>query len=152
MKIITKQMSIILVDDDQEDRELFSEAISEIVETVNLKTFNDGSEIIEYFKVKDNRANLPSILFLDINMPLVNGLEALQILRTELKMNDLSIAMYSTSNLEVNIEEALILGANVYITKPTSYEKLKHVLYKVLQANLQFDKTNLRLDTFVLSV
>lgn len=152
MKIITKQMSIILVDDDQEDRELFSEAISEIVETVNLKTFNDGSEIIEYFKVKDNRANLPSILFLDINMPLVNGLEALQILRTELKMNDLSIAMYSTSSLEVNIEEALILGANVYITKPTSYEKLKHVLYKVLQANLQFDKTNLRLDTFVLSV
>lgn len=152
MKIITKQMSIILVDDDQEDRELFSEAISEIVETVNLKTFNDGSEIIEYFKIKDNRANLPSILFLDINMPLVNGLEALQILRTELKMNDLSIAMYSTSSLEVNIEEALILGANVYITKPTSYEKLKHVLYKVLQANLQFDKTNLRLDTFVLSV
>lgn len=152
MKPITKELNIILVDDDKDDRDLFAQAIEEVVENVNLITFKQGSEIVEYFKIRKNRNNLPNLLFLDINMPVVNGLEALQIIRTELNLYGLAIAMYSTSSLEINIEEAMILGANIYITKPTSFEKLKEVLAKVLNTNIQFDKTDLRLDTFLLSI
>lgn len=152
MKKISKRLNIFLVDDDPDDRYLFSEAIAEVVEGYELQLFCDGSEIIDYLKKKPTDEELPDIIFMDINMPHINGLEALQLIRNELRMNSLPIAMYSTSSAEANIEESLSLGANIYITKPASFDKLKELLYKALNSNIQFSTSTLRMDTFVLAL
>ena len=152
MKKISKRLNIFLVDDDPDDRYLFSEAIAEVVESYELQLFCDGSEIIDYLKKKPTDEELPDIIFMDINMPHINGLAALQLIRNELRMNSLPIAMYSTSSAEANIEESLSLGANIYITKPASFDKLKELLHKALNSNIQFSTSTLRMDTFVLAL
>ena len=140
-----------LVDDDSDDRNIFSKALSEVAADYDFNTFKDGKEAIAQFSESENLL-LPDILFLDINMPVIDGLEVLHIIRTELKITTLTIAMYSTSSDENDIIKALSGGANVYITKPREFERLKEAIHKVLNATLQKSDANLNIYTFVLSV
>lgn len=152
MKKIGKHLKIYLADDDADDRHLFAEAIEEVLASCELKLFRDGRELLNYFQNEATAENLPDMLFLDINMPLINGLEVLQIIRNDLGIHALPIAMYSTSNLEINIEEALSSGANIYITKPTCFGKLKELVYRALLIKIQAGGSDLAMGTFVLAL
>lgn len=148
MKKITKRLSIILADDDSDDRNVFHDAIKSIVDQFDFQTFEDGEEVVAHFKKPNVVA--PDILFLDINMPNLGGLDVLSILRNKLKLLNLPIAIYSTSSRDADVQSALIKGANVYIKKPTNFSELQQSLQKVLQMNLQFTPSSM--ETFVLYV
>jgi len=80
-------------------------------------------------------------------MPNMSGIECLKEIRSNEKYNDISIAIYSTSSSEKDIDDAFSYGANIYITKPSDYSELKEVLKKSLSAvrlnrNADFDKSN----------
>ena len=90
---------------------------------------------------------LPHIIFLDLNMPVMNGLECLKEVRKFDKYSDISIVIYSTSTSEQDIEDTFLHGANIYITKPSDYNKLKKVLAKALTTtrlnrDSDFDRSN----------
>ena len=151
MRKINKKLSIILVDDDSDDRMLFAKALDTILSDYEFLSFSNGMDAIDHFKKLSEHDKLPDLLFLDINMPIIDGLETLEILRGQQKLQWLPIAMYSTSSREEDIHTALVSGANIYINKPSSFDKLTEALRKVLQANIHNDG-ELRLDTFLLSV
>jgi CheY-like chemotaxis protein len=95
---------------------------------------------------------LPHLLFLDLNMPRKNGLECLKEIRSNEKLKDISIAIFSTSANENDIEETFLHGANIYITKPNSYNLLKQVLEKaVFTANQYQDKSMIK-ENFLLKI
>ena len=141
-------MNIVLADDDADDRLLFEEAISEIDIKTKLSLFNDGKALMDYLTLPDTI--LPEIVFLDLNMPIKNGMQCLQEIRKNKELTDLCVAIYSTSSSEEDIENTFINGANIYINKPNSYSALKKVIEKVVKINWQYHTSALNRDNFLL--
>lgn len=139
---------IILADDDEDDRLFFTDAFDELNMNTKVNTFNDGVELMTYLNSED--AILPNVLFLDLNMPLKNGIECLNEIKSNSKMDDIAIAIYSTSASEEDIEETFVLGANIYIKKPSSFKQLKKVLSDVVSINWQYHTNGLNKDNFLM--
>ncbi len=146
-----ERMHIVLADDDQEDRELFKEAIEELNLDVDLSIFKSGDELLDFLHHPDN-VNLPHILFLDLNMFCTKYDDCLTEIRRHQRFKDLSIAIYSTSSSEKDINETFIGGANIYIKKPNDFEILKKSLREVLKINWQFHTSGLNKDTFIFRI
>lgn len=144
------QMRILLCDDDEDDRIFFSEALLELKMHHELSVFETGIQLMDYLHHPET--NLPHILFLDINMPCKSGLECLKEIREHAKFKDLVIAIYSTSDTSEDIEETFTNGANIYIKKPTDFEKLKKTMNHILNLNWQYHTAGLNKETFFLSI
>ncbi|QDH80351.1 response regulator [Echinicola soli] len=145
-----KPIRILLADDDEDDRMMFRDAIMKIPLKTRVETVNDGVELLNY--LSNLNGTLPHILFLDLNMPRKGGLECLKEIRSNENFRELSVAIYSTSNAEKDVEEAFVSGANIYINKPNDFGCLKKVLTKVLSVNWQYVTSGLDRETFLLSV
>lgn len=143
-------MNIFLVDDDQDDQQLFEEVVKEINASTALRIFKNAIELMEH--LNQEGVELPHIIFLDLNMPFVSGSDCLKEIRSNLKFMDVSIAIYSTSSMESDIEETFINGANIYITKPNDYATLKKTIRNVLNINWHYHNSGLDKKTFFYNV
>ena len=143
-------LHILLADDDEGDRFLFLEAFEELKTKTIVRTLNDGVQLMEYLIKECTR--LPHLLFLDLNMPRKNGLECLKEIRSHEKLKGISIAIYSTSASEKDIEETFLNGANVYIQKPSDFNQLKEVLEKAVLATNQSQEPPFTIANFLLRV
>jgi CheY-like chemotaxis protein len=143
-------MNILLADDDEDDRSFFNDAIKELKMNNNLTIFKDGEELMDYMNNPDSV--IPHILFLDLNMPCKTGHDCLKEIRANTKFKDLSIAIYSTSSSEKDIEDTFIGGANVYIKKPNDFNKLKKVIKDVVNMNWQYHTSGLNKEIFFFSI
>lgn len=141
-------LNVALADDDEDDRFLFKEAIDEIKIQTKLSLFTNGQELMDYLSLPN--IILPQVVFLDLNMPVKNGLQCLKEIRDNSSLDGMSIAIYSTSSSEKDIEDTFVLGANIYINKPNSFTKLKDAIEKVLQINWQYNTSNLNKENFLL--
>ncbi|HEX8269035.1 MAG TPA: response regulator [Flavobacterium sp.] len=126
-------VKIILTDDDADDRIIFKDAFHELHLDNNLQMFNDGVDLMEYLKTTDEK--LPELVLLDLNMPRKSGYECLKEIRANEKLKDLSVAIYSTSSSQEDIEQTFANGADLYITKPNDYANLKRLIKEVMQTN-----------------
>ena len=141
-------INIALADDDEDDRLFFTDAFDELKLKSKVLLFKDGIELMEYLNDRDN--TLPSLLFLDLNMPKKSGLECLKDIKATERLREMVIAIYSTSASEEDIENTFVKGANVYIKKPNDFEKLKKVLSEVVTTNWQYQTSGLNKDNFLL--
>ena len=141
---------IILADDDEDDRLLFTDAFKELRINTKVNTFNDGVELMDY--LNSPNAILPNILFLDLNMPKKNGIECLHEIKKIEKFSDIAIAIFSTSSSEEHIQETFVQGANIYIKKPSDYITLKKVLAEVITINWQYHTSGLNKENFLLRI
>jgi CheY-like chemotaxis protein len=150
--MITHQdpMHILLADDDEDDRVFFSEAIMELKMDNKLTLFKDGKGLMDY--LVDPDILLPHILFLDLNMPGKTGFDCLKEIRANTRFKDVSVAIYSTSSSEKDIEDTFIEGANIYIKKPNDFSMLKKVIKEVVNMNWQFHTSGLNIETFFFSI
>lgn len=148
--MLLDKLKIALADDDADDRFLFEEAIKEIHIKTNLSLYVNGKELMEY--LTSPNAVLPQLVFLDLNMPVKNGLQCLKEIRGNSALKELSVAIYSTSCSEKDIEETFINGANIYINKPNNFNKLKEVIERVLQLDWQYQTSYLNKDNFLLRI
>ena len=114
---------ILLIDDDQDDAELFSDAVEELGMDVVIDHFVDGNEGIA--KLRRDAIRRPDIVFLDINMPHINGWDCLRELKTIAQLNKIPIVMYSTSNFDNQGVKPEDVGATAFLTKPSNFEELK---------------------------
>jgi CheY-like chemotaxis protein len=124
MSIATK---VLLADDDEDDREIFSEALASIDADVQYEGVEDGQEAIDALLGNQTR---PHIIFLDINMPVMNGWDVLRKLKSD--NLDIPVIMYSTSSGENEKRTAFDLGALCFITKPESVKLIKAMLEVVI--------------------
>jgi CheY-like chemotaxis protein len=144
----TDFINICLADDDEDDRLFFTDAFDELKINTKVSTFNDGVELMDYLNHEDSV--LPNVLFLDLNMPKKNGIECLLEIKKNEKLNDIAIAIYSTSSSEEHIEETFINGANIYIKKPSDFDNLKKILSEVVTINWQYHTSGLNKDNFLM--
>ncbi|QLE00134.1 response regulator [Galbibacter sp. BG1] len=146
--MINKKMLVAVADDDAEDLLFFKKAIASVKMATELFLFNNGQELMDYLNTPGNP--MPDIVFLDLNMPVKNGMESLREIRYNSRFKNLSVAIYSTSTSESDIKKTFILGANVYINKPNSLVLLKEVIEKVLNMNWQYQNSKMDKDNFLL--
>jgi len=149
MNFSTNKINILLADDDNEDRELFAEALEESGLEYNLKTFENGKQLVDYL---DNSEEVPSLLFLDLNMPLLSGLESLKIIRANTAFDKMPVAIYSTSSSENDKNSTFESGANIYISKPSDFSQLKKMLKQVVLMRDDLSNTEIDKDKFVFTL
>ena len=137
MKRHIAPLRVLLSDDDADDRLIFKEILYEMDKDITVDMMNDGKQLMDFLSNKNNL--FPHIIFLDLNMPNMNGIECLKEIRSHEEYNNISIAIYSTSTSKKDIDDTFSHGANIYITKPAAYSELKKVLKKSLSA-VQLDR------------
>ena len=147
MSDINRKFRIAIADDDPEDREFFQEVLEMIANDVELTIYRNGLELVN--GLVENKDNLPDLVFLDLNMPVMNGIAALKEIRNIDVFKKIPIiAIYSTSTSTQDQIETFNLGADAYISKPNDYGVLKKVLQKVIQ--IDWSKWNKDKDNFLI--
>ena len=143
-------LHVMLADDDQDDREFFSEAFDDLKIKTRLNLFNDGQQLMNYLLNTD--CDLPHILFLDLNMPVKSGIECLLEIKQQQHLKDIAIAIYSTSASDEDIEETFVNGANIYIKKPNDFNVLKKILGEIITINWHYQTSGLNKENFLLKM
>ena len=121
---------LLLVDDDEEEFELFLSAAKEVVKDMDVIHADGCNDILLILHEKK-----PDIVFLDINMPTVDGIHCLKMIRGSKEYKNLPVIMYSTSSNKLSIQECFDHKANLYVVKSYSYQGLLNVLTEVLSIN-----------------
>jgi CheY-like chemotaxis protein len=131
-----KIITILLADDDPDDRQLTRDAFKENRLVNSLATVEDGEELLDYLhrrgKYKELQdLPLPGLILLDLNMPRKDGREALKEIKAHPEFRRIPIVVLTTSKAEEDILRTYDLGVNSYITKPVTFKSLVEIV-KVL--------------------
>jgi len=129
---------ILIVDDDTDDIELFCLAVSEIDKTIECTSARTGEEAMQL--LRKNLLRKPDYIFLDLNMPRMNGKQCLKLLKTDPEFSHIPVIIYSTSKLPEEYEETKQLGAVQFLTKPTKHTDLKKAITFVLEEKWELMK------------
>jgi CheY-like chemotaxis protein len=122
-------LHILLADDDHDDRYFFGKALKGLSIPTKLSTVEDGKKLMDHLLKHSNK--LPSVLFLDLNMPRKNGSECLAEIKDNPKLKHLPVVIYSTSLHEDVAEVLYEKGAHYYVRK-TDLAELEKILFRVL--------------------
>jgi CheY-like chemotaxis protein len=144
-----KLLHIILADDDAEDREIFMDAIREVAPQVKVTVANNGQQLMHILEGSETAH--PNLIFLDLNMPLKNGHECLEEIRSNRKLKHIPVIIYSTSTSREHIDETFRRGASFYMPKPDSFRDLKTLTSKILSFDWENPVKPLK-EGFVLSL
>ena len=105
----------LLIDDDEDDKEIFCLALQNVDRSIECITASDG---VEALSILENKSFIPDYIFLDLNMPIMNGKECLKEIRKQSHLNQVPVIIFTTSSAEKDKVETKTLGANAFITKP----------------------------------
>jgi len=120
---------VFLIDDDEDDREIFRDAIRICNSQIEVLFARDGVEALELLRSSWVR---PEIIFLDYNMPRMNGVECLKQLKASQDLNEIPVVMYTTSGDRGQENAILEMGADYYMRKTHSFEQLCTELARLL--------------------
>lgn len=121
---------IFLIDDDLDDREIFHSALMSIGRNDEYSEAFDGMDAFQ--KIGEGKISTPDIIFLDLNMPRMSGLEFLVKIRENPDYKEVPIYIYSTSSAKNDIDKCMTAGATGFVTKHHSYDELCTDLRKLL--------------------
>ena len=128
-----KPITILMADDDPDDRQLTKEAFEENHLANDLRFVDDGEELLDYLHRRgkyaaDGAAPLPGLILLDLNMPRKDGREALQEIKADPRLRNIRVIVMTTSKAEEDVVRSYDLSASSYITKPVTFERLVEVV------------------------
>ena len=135
-------IGILVADDDPDDRLFIKEAIEEVRLANELTLVNDGVELMDYLHRRGEYEYLsgyplPGLILLDLNMPRKDGREALQEIKSHPDLRRIPVVVLTTSKADEDILRTYDLGANSFISKPVTFEKLVEVMTAVTNYWLQ---------------
>ena len=127
-----------MAEDDMDDYHLMKDAISEIKADVDIQLVQDGGELIDYLLCQGNFQKKedvprPDIILLDLNMPKVDGREALITIKSFPDLKFIPVIVFTTSRETKDICQCYISGANSYISKPKSFNDLLEIVNNLIK-------------------
>ncbi|MGZ4056035.1 MAG: response regulator [Bacteroidia bacterium] len=133
MKDNGRLIEILIADDDEEDTMLIKDALNESRLRNGVKSVGDGEELMEFLYNKGKYADkelypTPGIILLDLNMPKMDGREALKEIKEDPKLRSIPIIVLTTSKAEEDIVRTYNLGVSSFITKPVSFSALVEIM------------------------
>ncbi len=138
MKNESKDIVILMADDDLDDQLLAKEALVAAKLTNTINFVNDGVDLLDYLYQrgkysKPDSAPRPGLILMDLNMPRMDGREALGIIKEDKELKTIPVVVLTTSNAEEDILRTYDLGVNSFISKPVSFEKLTETMQGLAQ-------------------
>ena len=127
-------MQLLIVDDDEDDRTLFIEAVKEVDPDIECKTANNGQLALDM--LRDHETTLPDLIFLDIRMPLLSGKKCLSQLKSDEVLKHIPVVIYTTSRDEAESEELKEMGAFHFISKPSNINEIYYLVSVVLEEQM----------------
>ncbi len=126
-------ITILMADDDDDDRKLTADALEESHLANPLKFVENGEELLDYLRQQGkyslpNSAPRPGIILLDLNMPRMDGRAALKEIKKDPELRQIPVIVLTTSKADEDIYRSYDLGVNSYIVKPVTFESLVDVL------------------------
>jgi len=131
MKNLKKFSPLVCVDDDEDDRMLFEDAIQELFPNLDLRLYENGIDLVD--RLINDISNLPRLIFLDLNMPVKNGFECLEEIRKNNSLRHIPVVVFSTSSSTKDRERSLQLGANHFLTKTNSFGAMRTQLSETIK-------------------
>jgi len=128
---------ILMADDDDEDVDIFKDVLTELAYDLNLEVAANG---IELMKMLGESEVSPELIFLDLNMPLKNGMVCLQEIKANQRWKDVKVIILSTSSHQDQKKAAYDKGADFYMVKSSNYVDFKNSIIDCLQNNWQVIK------------
>lgn len=135
-------MKFLLVDDDLDDVDLFQEAISKCDSRIDCTIAENGEEVFDLLPADGSYK--PDVIFLDINMPVMNGWECLEMLKKHPSHRNIPVIIYSTSTAKQDVQKAYSLGATAFLAKPEDFRELTKILCTVAETPQHFLQDRLR--------
>ncbi len=134
----TNSITILMADDDEDDRLMTKEAFEEAKLANKLSFVEDGEELMDYLYRRDKYGDpgtspRPGLILLDLNMPRKDGREALREIKADEDLRQIPIVVLTTSKAEEDIYRSYDLGVNSFITKPVSFEGMVFVITTLAQ-------------------
>jgi CheY-like chemotaxis protein len=131
-----KLLTILLAEDDQDDRYLISEALDESGADSQLYVVETGEELLDYLRNQGNYTDgekypRPEVVLLDLNMPLMDGREALAEIKSDPELRRIPIIVLTTSQADEDVNETYALGITGFITKPMTFKGLVGIMKSV---------------------
>ncbi len=126
---------ILMIDDDADDRMIMEDTLHELNVEHTLTLASGGRQALSLLEKLFSENNLPSMIVLDLNMPVLNGIQTLQMIRSDQRFNAIPVTIYSTSVNPVEKDKALSLGITGYEMKPTSFSEAATVCRRILNLN-----------------
>ena len=123
-----------IIDDDPDDQELFIQALKGIDEFCQCITAFDGLQAMQ--KILNEMVLTPDFIFLDLNMPLMNGKQFLTEIKKNEQLRHIPVIIYSTAYEKRDIEETKALGAAFFLQKPNKFDELTRALTNIVSGNL----------------
>ena len=124
--------NILHIDDDADDQELFLTAIHQVSPDINCIALSDATEALQQLQKNELQ---PDVIFLDLNMPVMNGEQFLTEIKKDQALKDIPVIIFSTSSQPNTIRQTKELGATDFITKPDRYQELVKLLRAFLSAS-----------------
>ena len=133
MSLDRKSITILMADDDEEDRMMTKEAWEESRLANDLRFVEDGEELMQYLERQGKYADpaaspRPGLILLDLNMPKKDGREALEEIKAAEDLRRIPVVVLTTSKAEEDIHRSYDVGASSYITKPVTFEGLVQIV------------------------
>ncbi len=129
----SKPVTILLAEDDPEDRYLIGEALTECRISHELRVVENGEQLIDYLYRRrpytdDIESPLPGLIILDLNMPLMDGREVLEVIKADPGLKRIPVVVFTNSKADEDILRSYDLGVSGYFTKPVSYMGLLNTI------------------------
>lgn len=125
-----RHKNILMVDDDADDQLLFENALQEIDATIHCEIANNGIEALDKLKTF-----IPDVVFLDLNMPMMNGMECLAAMKKNKQLANIPVIIFTTTNDKFSIVTTKEMGATAFFHKPIEFNKLRKKLLELFQYN-----------------
>ena len=142
MDEINTSFVILMADDDDDDQLLVESAFQELSIDHDLRFVDDGLELLNYLRNEEDFADSekhprPHLILLDLNMPRIDGREALRIIKSNPNLKDIPILIFTTSRERQDIDLSKQAGAASFLAKPDVFEDLKNMLGRFCAAVLR---------------
>ena len=127
----TEPIVIVMADDDDDDYLLTKKALQESKLLNTLVRVVDGEDLLNYLNRRGDYSETavrPGVILLDLNMPRMDGREALKVIKADKNLCDIPVVIFTTSKAEEDIYRSYQLGSNSFITKPVTFENLTKVM------------------------
>lgn len=144
------ELTILLADDDADDCLFFREALAELVPAARFSAVHNGEQLMDL--LNNETFSLPSILFLDLNMPRKNGFECLAEIKLNNKLKKVPVIVFSTSLEQEVVNRLYNTGAQYFIRKPSEFAQLKKIILHTITLVMQNNITRPAKEQFVLTV
>ena len=133
MSTAGQAITIVMADDDPEDRMLAKEALAEALLANDLHFVEDGKELMDYLNHRGRYSGAmespsPVLILLDLNMPKMDGREALEQIKADPRLRRIPVVVLTTSKAQEDIYRSYDLGASSFITKPVTFEGLVELM------------------------